>query len=79
MLELTLHLPVAVGVVLGLLGAVLIYRDAQKWRMESPDLWASGFFIAFLALPIVGGLIVLVFYFQKRNRNGPRPHTIPRR
>jgi peptidoglycan/LPS O-acetylase OafA/YrhL len=74
--QIDIHLPLSVGVLVGVLGAVWIYQDGQKRNMDTADLWAIGFFIAFIALPMIGGILVLAFYFQKRNQGRIPPTSI---
>lgn len=68
MLQIDLNLPLSLGILLGLLGATWVYRDGKKRNMDTADMWAIGFFIGFISLPIIGGVIVLFVYFQKRNQ-----------
>ncbi|WP_148415941.1 hypothetical protein [Haloferax sp. KTX1] len=59
------------------LGAAWIYRDAKRRAMDTADMWAVGFFVAFVLLPVLGGLAVLAFYFRNRNRRRGSPVTVP--
>jgi asparagine N-glycosylation enzyme membrane subunit Stt3 len=67
------------SVIVALLGAVLIYRDGRSRGMETADMWAVGFFVAFFLLPIIGGLIVVAFYLSNRDGGGPRSHIVPKK
>lgn len=74
MVSINISLPWLVAIPLALLGAAWIYTDATERGMESADMWAVGFFVAFFIPPIIGGLVVLVAYLQKRGRRrGPQP------
>lgn len=55
------------AVFIGILGAVWIYLDGRKRTMETADMWAVGFFIGMFIPPIIGAVIVGVFYLQRRN------------
>ncbi|MCO8265675.1 MULTISPECIES: hypothetical protein [unclassified Haloferax] len=59
------------------LGAAWLYRDAKRRAMDTADMWAVGFFVAFVLLPVLGGLAVFVFYLQNRNRRRGSPVTVP--
>ena len=71
MVSITLSLPVAILIAVG--GGIWIYKDATKRGMSTADMWAVGFFI----IPILGGVLVLVYYFQKRQPRYPDPTTAP--
>jgi hypothetical protein len=58
------------AVLLGVLGALWIYVDGRKHRMETADMWAVGFFVGMFIPPIVGAVVVAVLYVQKRNEGG---------
>ncbi|MFC7071683.1 hypothetical protein ACFQJ7_09560 [Halovenus rubra] len=73
--SISLSLPVAL--LLAATGSVLIYRDATERSMQTADMWAVGFFVAFFVLPIIGGVIVLLYYLQKRDPNYPQPEAVP--
>ena len=72
-----ISLPWIVAVPLALLGAAWIYRDASARQMDTADMWAVGFFVAFFIPPILGGVVVLAFYLRKRNRRRGRTHAVP--
>ncbi|AKU06676.1 MULTISPECIES: hypothetical protein [Haloferax] len=59
------------------LGAAWIYRDAKRRAMDTADMWAVGFFVAFVLLPVLGGLAVFVFYLRNRNRRRGSPVAVP--
>lgn len=75
MVTITLSWPLAI--LLAILGAVWIYRDATERRMETADMWAVGFFVAFFVPPIIGAVVVYAFYLKKRNRRGGTPRPVP--
>lgn len=58
---------------LALLGAIWIYVDASRREMETADMWAVGFFVIFLIIPVVGGITVLAVYISKRDQGGRKP------
>ncbi|WP_410765616.1 hypothetical protein [Haloferax sp. DFSO60] len=60
-----------------LLGSVWIYRDAKRREMDTADVWAVGFFVAFVLLPILGGIVVFALYLQRRNRGDGTPVSVP--
>ncbi|WP_416838673.1 hypothetical protein [Haloferax sp. DFSO52] len=60
-----------------LLGALWVYRDAKRREMDTADMWAVGFFIGFVLLPLLGGIAVLAFYFRNRNRRRGYPVSAP--
>lgn len=70
-------LPALVALPLALLGAAWIYRDASRRRMDTADTWAVGFVVGFLLVPLLGGLVVLAFYLQRRRRGGGSAYGIP--
>jgi hypothetical protein len=43
--------------------------------MDTADMWAVGFLVAFLLLPIIGGIFVLLYYFLQRPPQYPDPAT----
>jgi hypothetical protein len=71
MVSITLSLPVAILIAIG--GAIWIYEDATKRGMGTADMWAVGYFVGFFILPILGGILVLAYYFQKRQPRYPEP------
>lgn len=73
MVQIVLSWPLAI--LLGLLGAAWIYSDGQKRNMESPSVWAIGFFVGMFIPPIIGAVIVGVSYLWKRKprRGSPQP------
>ncbi|RRJ29987.1 hypothetical protein [Halocatena pleomorpha] len=58
------------ALLIGLLGAVWIYYDGQSHNMQTADMWAVGFFLGMFIPPIIGAVIVMILYLQKRNRRG---------
>lgn len=71
MVQLTIALPLSVAVLVAAVGSLWLYTDATDRGMETADMWAVGFFVAFLLLPVIGGLLVLVYYLQKRQPRYP--------
>lgn len=71
--------PGLIAVPLALLGAVWIYRDATERRMDTADMWAVGFFVAFFFPPIIGGILVYAFYLRKRKGRGGTFSTVSSR
>lgn len=71
MISIQLSLPVALLV--AALGALWIYQDAQKRRMDTADMWAVGFAVGFFLLPIIGGIAVFLYYIHRRTGRGPDP------
>jgi hypothetical protein len=55
------------ALLLGVLGALWIYLDGRKHRIETADMWAVGFFVGMFIPPILGAVVVAVLYVQKRN------------
>ncbi len=45
--------------------------------METVDMWAVGFFVAFFIPLIVSGPIVYAFYSLKRKRGGGSVYAVP--
>ena len=74
-LSIRLSGPIALAV--SALGALWIYRDGKYRGMESADMWAVGFFVAFWLLPILGGVLVFAYYLQKRDPQYPQPGMAP--
>jgi ABC-type phosphate transport system permease subunit len=70
-------IPALIAVPLALLGAAWIYRDATERRMDTADMWAVGFFVAFFIPPIIGGVLVYAFYLRKRKGRGGASYTVP--
>lgn len=62
---------------LALFGALWMYRDAKSRKMDTADMWAVGFFVAFFLLPFLGGILVFAFYLRKRNRGGGFAYSVP--
>jgi len=62
------------AVLIGVLGALWIYLDGRKRRMDTADMWAVGFFVGVFIPPIIGAVVVAVLYLQNRdNRGGQYP------
>ena len=72
-------IPALIALPLALLGAAWLYRDARGRRMETADMWAVGFVVGFLLLPLLGGLIVLAFYLRNRRGGGGAGYGVPRK
>ena len=64
------------AVLLGLTGAIIIYRDGKRRNMDTADMWAVGFFLGVFIPPIIGAVIMGVLYLHKRNRRPGNPYTI---
>ncbi|MFD1600282.1 hypothetical protein [Halobellus rarus] len=64
------------AVFLGLLGAGWIYLDGRKRSIETADMWAVGFFIGMFIPPIIGAVIVGVFYLRNRNPRQGNPYPV---
>lgn len=64
MVSITISWPLAI--LLAILGAVWIYQDSKKRRMDTADMWAVGFFVAFFIPPIIGAVVVFAYYLGKR-------------
>jgi len=75
MVSIMLSLPAATLIAVG--GGIWIYNDATKREMSTADMWAVGFFVGFFIFPIVGGALVLAYYFQKRQPRYPGPTPTP--
>ncbi|MFW5973887.1 MAG: hypothetical protein ACOCPZ_00710 [Natrialbaceae archaeon] len=78
MTGISIHISGPVAVLIAALGALWIYQDAKARRMDTADMWAVGFAVAFFIPPIIGGVAVLFYYFQKRNRRPGEPIRTPR-
>jgi hypothetical protein len=76
MVIITISVPAAI--LIATAGGIWIYRDATARKMETADMWAVGFFIGFFLLPILGGILVLVYYFRERQPRYPNPTITPR-
>ncbi|RBI59463.1 hypothetical protein DMJ13_22915 [halophilic archaeon] len=70
MAGISIRLSLSAGILIGLLGAVWIFKDASDHNIDSAVDWAVGFFVAFFLLPILGGIVVLVVYLRRRNQSG---------
>lgn len=73
MAQFTIALPTSIAVLLAAGGSLWLYKDATNREMETADMWAVGFFVAFFLLPIIGGILVLIYYTQKRQPRNPDP------
>lgn len=76
MVAVELNIGLYVAIPLALLGSVLLYRDAGRRGMDTADMWAVGFVVGFLLLPVLGGLVVLALYLQKRTGRRGRPDPV---
>lgn len=72
-----LVIPGLITIPVALFLALWIYRDAKERNMDTADMWAVGFFVGFFFPPIVGGVLVYVFYLQRRRGRGRSPTTVP--
>lgn len=77
MVQIMVTLPLSIAVLVATAGSFWFYRDATDREMDTADMWAVGFFVAFFVLPLIGGLLVLVYYFQKRQPRYPGPTEAP--
>lgn len=77
MIRVTIALPTAIAVLIAVGGSLWLYTDATDRGMETADMWAVGFFVAFFLLPILGGVLVLLYYRQKRPPNRVAPTGVP--
>jgi len=75
MVSITISLSFSMAIILGSGGALWLYIDASDRGMDTADMWAVGFLVAFLLLPIIGGIFVLLYYSQKRPPRYPDPTT----
>lgn len=74
MVSINITLPWIVAIPLALLGAAWIYNDAKQRGMDTADMWAVGFFVAFFIPPIIGGVVVFAVYlWKRRRRRGSQP------
>ena len=76
MFSISIELGVPFAIPIALLGALWVYRDATRRGMDTADMWAVGFFVAFFLLPVIGGIVVLAFYVRSRNRRRGRPTPV---
>lgn len=76
MVSITISWPLAI--LLAILGAAWIYQDAKKRRMDTADMWAVGFFVAFFIPPIIGAVVVFAYYLGKRDPPGGKARPVPR-
>ena len=67
------------ALLLAVVGAILLYRDAKARGMDTADMWAVGFFVGVFIPPIVGAVAVVAFYLQKRQPRRGYPTTARRR
>lgn len=65
-----------VAVLLGVIGAIIIYRDGKQRNMDTADMWAVGFFVGVFIPPIIGAVVIGVVYLDRRNRRPGNPHTV---
>ncbi|WP_338728809.1 hypothetical protein [Haladaptatus sp. DJG-WS-42] len=77
MAGISIHISGPFALAIALVGAVLIYRDGKSRGMDTADMWAVGFFIGFFIPPLIGAIVVLVFYFQKRKPRRSVPYAVP--
>lgn len=67
------------AILLGVVGAILIYRDAKARGMDTADMWAVGFFVGVFIPPIIGAVLVVAFYLRKRQPRRGYPTAARRR
>ncbi|WP_332899116.1 hypothetical protein [Haladaptatus sp. CMSO5] len=72
----SIHISGPFALAIALIGAILIYRDGKRRGMDTADMWAVGFFVGFFIPPLIGAVVVLVFYFQKRKPRRRVPYGI---
>lgn len=72
MVQIMVTLPLSIAVLVATAGSFWFYRDATDREMDTADMWAVGFFVAFFVLPLIGGLLVLVYYSLLHVRNSGR-------
>lgn len=77
MVRLTIALPTSIAVLIAVGGGLWLYTDATDRGMETADIWAVGFFVAFFVLPIFGGVLVVLYYRQKRPPRKLDPTVAP--
>ena len=77
MVGIHVSIPWFLAVPIALLGAVWIYRDASERGMDTADMWAVGFFVAFFVPPLVGGVVVLAVYLRRRRPRRNQPYAVP--
>lgn len=77
MVQLTIALPTSIAVLIAVGGCLWLYADATDRDMETADMWAVGFFVAFFLLPILGGVLVVLYYRQKRPPRKLNPTVLP--
>jgi hypothetical protein len=68
--------PLALLIAVG--GALWIYLDGRKRRLDTADMWAVGFFVGMFIPPLIGAAVVGVLYLQRRDR-GNGPQSVPAR
>jgi hypothetical protein len=76
MASITIALSTSAALLIAAGGGFWVYQDATDRRMDTADMWAVGFVVGFLLLPILGGVLVLLYYLQKRQPRYPEP-TVP--
>ena len=57
----SITLSISAAFLLAIGGAIWIYTDATKGAMDTADMWAVGFFVGFFILPVLGGILVLLY------------------
>jgi hypothetical protein len=73
MASITIALSTSAALLIAAGGGLWVYQDATDRRMDTADMWAVGFVVGFLLLPILGGVLVLLYYLQKRQPRYPEP------
>jgi hypothetical protein len=79
MVGFTILLSGPLALLLAALGSIWIYQDASGRNMETADMWAVGFFVGFFIPPLIGAVLVLAYYLQKRDPEYPQPGMVPER
>lgn len=74
-----IHLSTTLAIAIGLLGGLWIYTDGRKRNIQSADMYAVGFFVGMFIPPIIGAVIAIFLYLQKRNQNGGSVHALNHR
>lgn len=71
-----IQLSTTLAIAIGLLGGLWIFTDGREQDIESADMYAVGFFVGMFIPPIIGAVVVVFLYFQRRNQKGGNVHTL---